>query len=133
MIHENPLSYISQQNTPQKHPWLVGILWEDSSSLKNAAVQSSSRQCGSLLLRWLATKARKDRFSASLTCTSVAGSLAELPALSFQNLLHLIQDLLFLRRALTVLGAVRRRDDHRFVRDHLDIVPADGNVTVNVH
>lgn len=71
-------------------------------------------------------------FSASLACASVAGSLAELPALSFQNLLHLVQDLLFLRRALAVLGTVRWRDDDRFVRDHLDIVPADGDVTVNI-
>lgn len=70
-------------------------------------------------------------FSASLTCASVAGSLAELPALSFQNPLHLVQNLLFRRRALTVLGSVRRRDDDRLVRDHLNIVPADGDVTVN--
>ena len=80
----------------------------------------------------LATKARKDLSSASLACASVAGSLAELPALSFQDLLHLVQNLLFLRRALAVLGAVWRRDDDRFVGDHLDIVPADGNVTVNL-
>jgi hypothetical protein len=43
----------------------------------------------------------------------------------------LVQNLLFRRRALAVLGSVRRRDDNRLVRDHLDIVPADGDVTVN--
>lgn len=76
---------------------------------------------------------REDRSSTSLSCASVARSLAELPALSLKDLLHLIQNLHLLRRALAVLGPVRRRDDDRFVCDHLDIVPADGDVTIRVH
>ena len=70
--------------------------------------------------------------SASLSCTSVAGSLAELPALSLEDFLDLVQDLHFLRRTLAVLGTVRRGDDDRFVRDHLSIVPTDGDVTVDL-
>ena len=95
-------------------------------SLRTRPFKSSSRQCGSLLL----TAKHAKTFSASLTCAGVAGSLAELPALSLEDLLHLVQDCDLLRRTLAVLGSVRRRDNDRFVRDHLDVMPADGNVTI---
>jgi len=75
---------------------------------------------------------REDRSSTSLSCASIACSLAELPALSLEDLLHLVENLHLLRRALAVLGPVRWRDDDRFVRDHLDVVPADGDVTMQV-
>jgi hypothetical protein len=57
--------------------------------------------------------------------------LAQLPALSLQHFLDLVQHLHLLRRALAVLGPVRRRDDHSVVGNHLGVVPAHGDVTIS--
>lgn len=57
--------------------------------------------------------------------------LAQLPALSLEHFLDLVQHLYLLRRALAVLGPVGRRDDDGFMGDHLGVVPADGDVTVD--
>lgn len=70
--------------------------------------------------------------SATLTRSTIACFLllAQLPPLPLQHSLHLVQHLHLLRRALAVLGPVGRGDDDGFVRDHLGVVPADGDVAV---
>jgi hypothetical protein len=73
---------------------------------------------------------REKLSSASLPRTTGLLLLAELPALALEDFLDLVEDLHFLCRAFAVLGPVGRRDDDGFVRDHLGIVPADWDVTV---
>jgi hypothetical protein len=68
--------------------------------------------------------------SATLPRTTGLLLLAKFPALALEDFLHLVEDLHFLRGALAVLGPVWRRDDDGFVRNHLGVVPADGDVTV---
>lgn len=48
----NPLPFLHPSpHLPKKHPWLVGMLWKDSSSLRTRPFKSSSRQVRAVWLR----------------------------------------------------------------------------------
>lgn len=106
--------------------------------MAETALKAVAPKCGSRTWsrqrqrHWQKVEGNSNPFSTSLPRT--AGSLlplAQLPALSLQHFLDLVQHLHLLRRALAILGPVRRRDDDGFVGDHLRVVPAHWDVTVD--